>query len=183
MSSDDDFVTLAAGIEAAAVTTLTALFDGSVVAAAPKPVATLTAAALASHRACRDALNAQASSPVLVAPDRIVASLGLSSADTAQDLGDVLAIATKVDELLSQTCVAAVPQVSDPAARSILAQVAGAAGRRLGALRTLATIPAGELALAIGPPVHVTVLSAEVGSGGVPASFVGTGDALTPGHA
>ena len=183
MSSDGDLVTLAASIEAAAVTTLTALFAGSIVASAPKGVGTLTAAALSSHRQCRDALNAQAAEPVLVAPDDVVTRLGLQNADAVTQLADVLAIATRVDDLLTQTCVSAVPQVSDPSLRALLAQVAAAAGRRLGALRTLAAIPPGELNLALGPPVHPTVLSADVGSAGATASFVGTSDALSPDHA
>jgi hypothetical protein len=178
--SDDDVVVLAASIEAAAVTALTSLFAGPVVATAPRGVTRLAAAALASHRACRDALNASASSPVLVAPDDVVTRLGLAHVDDVRDLGGVLAVATKVDDLLAQTCVQAVPKVEDPALRALLAQVAAVAGRRLGALRTLAAIPPGELSLAIGPPVHPTVLGDAVGAAGAATSFVGTGDALTP---
>ncbi|HVU73043.1 MAG TPA: hypothetical protein VHE83_08775 [Mycobacteriales bacterium] len=183
MSSDDDLVTLVAGIEAAAVTTLTALFAGPIVTAAPKPVGPLAAGALASHRQCRDALNAHVSTPVLVAPDGIVDRLGLQNADDAHELADVLTIATRVDDLLTQTCVQSVPQISDPTLRALLVQVAAAAGRRLGVLRTLAAMTPGELALALGPPVHPTVLSGHVGSAAAATSFVGTGDALSPEHA
>ena len=181
MSSDDQLVTFAAAIEAAAVTTLAALFAGRLVTSAPTPVGSLAAATLSSHRACRDALNALASVPVLVAPDEVVARLGLNSADDAKSLADVFAIAMKVDDLLSQTCVAATSQVGDPLLRSLLAQVATVAGHRLGALRTLAAIPPDELSLALGPPIHPTLLSADVGSA-VTASFVGTDNALSPGN-